>query len=74
MLDDLVQRQHELSRLFGRDNPGKRLLDQLGGPKAKELKDRVVRLQDLPFQVRDEKRVRRIGDDDVGSQGDGCST
>lgn len=46
------------------------MLNQLRGPKAKKLKDGVIRLQDLPFEVRDEKRVRRIGDNDVGSEGD----
>ena len=35
------------------------------GRKPEQLRDRVVRLEDLALQVRDEHRVRRIGDDDV---------
>src|SRR5216684_3855553 len=59
-LDHLAQGSEELSRLFGADKARERLLQHLVWTEAEQLVDRVIRLQDFSFQVRDEHRVRRV--------------
>ena len=64
-LDDLAQGGGELARLLLADEPRERLLDHLVLAEAEELRDGVVRLEDLSFEVGDEHRVRGVLDDDV---------
>src|SRR5262245_47287763 len=64
-LDDLAQGGRELARLLGADEARQRLLDDLVLAEAEELRDRVVRLEDLALEVGDEHGVRGVLDDDV---------
>ena len=50
----------------GRDEPRQRLLDQLVRAEAEELRDGVVGLEDLAFQVGDEHRVGGVLDQALG--------
>src|SRR3989475_6489225 len=52
----------------GRDEARERLLEHLILAKPEQLGNRIVRLQDLAFEVGDEHGVRGVGDDDVGIQ------
>ena len=61
-LHDLAQRGRELSRLFSADKARKRLLHDLVGTEAEQLRDRVVRQRDLAFKVRNKDRVRGVLD------------
>jgi hypothetical protein len=63
---DLAQRRGELAGFLGADEPGQRLLEHLILPEAEELRNRVVGLQNLPFQVGDEHRVRGVFDEALG--------
>ena len=53
------------SGLMKRDE---RLLEHLVLAEAEQLRDGIVRLQDLAFEIGDEYRVGRVRDDDVGIQ------
>ena len=70
LLHDLAQGRGELARLLRADEPRQRLLDHLVGAEAEQLRDGVVGLEDLALQVRDEHRVRGVGDDDVRPERD----
>src|SRR5207247_286103 len=65
-LDHLSQRRGEFARLFRADEPRQRLLYQFVWSKAQQLGDRIVGLQDLALEVRDEDRIRRILDQALG--------
>src|SRR3989442_1038517 len=67
-LHDLPEGRQELPSFIGRDDARERLLNQLVRTKAEEREDGVVGLQDLPLEVGNEDRVRRVGDDDAGIQ------
>src|SRR3989454_4894702 len=56
-LDDLAQGGRELACLLGADEAGQRLLEQLVGAEAEQRGHRVVGLQDLALEVRDEDRA-----------------
>ena len=61
-LDDLTESGRELARLLLADEAGERLLDHLVAAEPEELRDGLVRLEDLPLEVGDEHRVRRVFD------------
>src|SRR3989442_956850 len=61
-----AQRRRELPRFIGGDEARERLLEHLILTKPEQLGNRIVRLQDLAFEVGDEHGVRAVGDDDVG--------
>src|SRR5205807_101354 len=65
-LDDLAEGGGELARFLGADEAGERLLEQLVRTEAQEGRDRVVSLQDLPFEVGDEDGVRGVLDEALG--------
>ena len=65
LLDDLAHRGDELVGLPLAQEAGQRLLEHLVAAEAEQLRDRLVRLQDLPVQVAHEDRIGRIGDNDV---------
>src|SRR5256885_1661528 len=65
-LDDLAEGGGELAGFLGADEAGERLLEQLVWAKAQEGRDRVVSLQDLPFEVGDEDGVRGVLDEALG--------
>src|SRR5256885_104520 len=64
--DDLAEGGGELARFLGADEAGERLLEQLVRTEAQEGRDRVVSLQDLPFEVGDEDGVRGVLDEALG--------
>src|SRR6266852_5235358 len=68
MTSPLAQRRRELPRFIGGDEARERLLEHLILAKPEQLGNRIVRLQDLAFEVGDEHGVRGVGDDDVGIQ------
>src|SRR5213078_1881785 len=59
----------ELPRFFGADEARQRLLEHLVLAKPEQLRNRIVGLQDLAFEVRDEDGVGGVGDDDVRIEG-----
>src|SRR5213593_4068100 len=61
-LHDLAQRGGELPCLLRADEARERLLEHLVLAEAEELRDRVVGLEDLALEVRDEHRVRGVLD------------
>src|SRR5439155_14035667 len=61
-LDDLSERCGELARLLLADEARERLLDDLVAAEAEQLRDRVVGLEDLPFEVRSDDWGRRVLD------------
>src|SRR5207249_600523 len=63
---DLPQRRRELPCLLGADEARERLLEELVRAEAEERRHRVVGLQDLPFEVRHEHRVRGVLDQALG--------
>src|SRR2546425_1135525 len=65
-LDDFAQGGGELPGLLGADEARERLLDQLVGTEAEQAEDRVVGLEDLAFQVRDEDGVGSVLDEALG--------
>src|SRR5438093_4545344 len=66
MLDDLAKGGRELARLFRADEARERLLDDLVLPKAQQLGNGVVGLDDLALEVGDEDRVRGVVDQTLG--------
>src|SRR5437867_2618898 len=64
-LDDLAQGGRELACLLGTDEAGQRLLEQLVGAEAEQRGHRVIGLEDLALEVRDEDGVGRVLDEAV---------
>src|SRR5262249_11733409 len=62
-LDYFTQRGGEFSRLLCAYEARQRLFDQLIGPEPKQSEYRVVRLEDFPFEVRNEYRVGSVFDE-----------
>src|SRR5204863_26221 len=71
-LDHLAQRCGELARLVLADEARERLLDNLVAAEAEQLRDGVVRLEDLALEVGHEHRVGRVLDDDVRGERAAC--
>src|SRR5258705_9634 len=59
---DFPQRRRELPGLLGADEARERLFEHLVLAEAEELGDRVVGLEDLPFEIGDEDGVRSVLD------------